>query len=59
MNGLAGFALQDILIGSDLSSMNGSVYIPNPSVITVPMVCGSCLFFFDPGITCTNVRRAT
>lgn len=42
MNGLKGFELQDIMIslipGKDGTNMNGSVSIPNPSVITVSMV---------------------
>lgn len=42
MNGLKGFELQDIMISlipaKDGTNMNGSVSIPNPSVITVSMV---------------------
>lgn len=42
MNGLKGFELQDIMISltaaSDGTNMNGSVSIPNPSVVTVSMV---------------------
>jgi hypothetical protein len=42
MNGLKGFELQDIMISlipaKDGTNMNGSVSIPNTSVITVSMV---------------------
>lgn len=41
LDGLKGFALQDVMIDLNTTgtNMNGSVFIPNPSVITIAMVC--------------------
>lgn len=42
LSGLKGFALSNVTIsaapGADGTNMNGTINIPNPSVVTVPMV---------------------
>ncbi|OKL59514.1 hypothetical protein UA08_05107 [Talaromyces atroroseus] len=37
LNGLRGFSLEDLMIASDLTNLNGTALIPNPSIITVAM----------------------